>query len=222
MRLTRFQILRYGCFEAVDLRLAPRGLNLVIAPNGAGKSVLRQAFHDLLFDVPKQSGMKFRYPYKGMELHAEAKDEDGTPWSFGWQRGGTPERLTSDQARFQALRAGVKPEQLEQLFALDTARLRKGGTDLKGNDTLGAALLSGTGELALAHQVRSALEGLSQDNYGRGRSKPPLNAALATLLDARRAATAAVQSPPHRTRQEEALAAARAALADARTTLALA
>ena len=95
---------------------------LITAPNGAGKSVLRQAFHDLLFDIPMQSPMKFRHGYTGMALHGRSPElDDGAPFSFGWERGGKPQRVTNDPGAFRGVaRRGVTPQQLESLFALDT------------------------------------------------------------------------------------------------------
>ncbi len=218
MRLRRLLIEQYGCFERADLAFAaePGRINLVVAPNGAGKSVLRQAFHDLLFDIPLQSAMKFRFDYPGMALHAEAVAADGTPFNFGWVRRGKPQRATTDPARFAELRAGCTSRQFEQLFALDTLRLREGGTDLKGGDTLAGALLSGTGELAPAKAVRAEIAARSQANWGPNKSKPPLNAALAGLKHARERVRDAVQRPAHREQQERALEAQRAVHAAAK------
>ena len=85
MRLKRLQLSNYGSFAQLDLQLAtePGRITLITAPNGAGKSVLRQAFHDILFDIPVQSPMKFRHGYPGMALHAEAVDAEGVGFSFG-------------------------------------------------------------------------------------------------------------------------------------------
>ena len=208
MRLKRFRLHNYGCFADLDLQLAtePGRITLITAPNGAGKSVLRQAFHDLLFDIPMQSPMKFRHGYAGMALQADAVTADGAPFSFGWERGGRPQRVTSDAARFAALRNGVTPQQLESLFALDTTRLRKGGTDLKGGATLSEALLAGTGELASAKAVRAVLEARRGENWGKGKSKPPLNAAASRLEEARKRVRDAVVRPEAREREERALA----------------
>ena len=207
MRLQRLQLRRYGCFDDVDLEFAtePGRVTMIVAPNGAGKSVLRRAFHDLLFDIPVQSPMKFRHGYSGMALHAEAIDATGTAFGFGWARGGKPPRVTTDQGRFAALQRGVTPQQLEQLFALDTGGLRKGGTDLKGGTTLAGALLAGTGELAPAKSVRAIIEGRRQANWGQGKSKPPLNAAASKLDAERKRARAAVQRPEKREREERDL-----------------
>ena len=207
MRLRRLRLERYGSFESADLEFAtePGRINLVVAPNGAGKSVLRRAFHDLLFDIPLQSPMKFRHGYPGMALHAEAIDADGAAFGFGWVRGGKPPRVTTDPTRFATLQRGISPQQLEQLFALDTACQRRGGTDLKGGTTLAGALLAGTGELAPAKAVRAAIEARRQANWGQGKSKPPLNAAASALDQARRKTRAAIQRPEARERQERDL-----------------
>jgi uncharacterized protein YhaN len=209
MRLQRLLIENYGCFARAEIPLAvaPGCVNIIVAPNGAGKSVLRQAFHDLLFDIPAQSPMKFRFGYDGMRLQADAVAADSTPFSFGWTRGAKPNaRITSDAARFAALRAQITPEQLQRLFALDTDALRRGGLDLKGGTTLAGALLSGTGELLPARQVQGILDARRAAHWGQGKSKPPLNAAAAELVAARKAAREAVQRPEWRERQAEELA----------------
>jgi uncharacterized protein YhaN len=209
MRLQRLLIENYGCFARAEIPLAvqPGCVNLVVAPNGAGKSVLRQAFHDLLFDIPLQSPMKFRFGYKGMRLQADALTADGTAFTFGWTRDAKPSpRITSDPARFAALRAHITPEQLQRLFALDTEALRRGGLDLKGGTTLAGALLSGTGELLPARQVQTMLDARRNAHWGQGKSKPPLNAAAAELVAARKAARDAAQRPELRERQAEDLA----------------
>ena len=218
MRLRRLLIERYGCFERADLAFAtePGRINLVVAPNGAGKSVLRQAFHDLLFDIPLQTPMRFRFGYAGMALHAEAIAEDGTPFGFGWVRQGKPPRTMTDPSRYAAVRNESTLRQLEQLFALDTTRLRQGGTDLKGGTTLAGALLSGTGELAPTKAVRAEIEARRQANWGSGKSKPPLNAAIAELDRSRARARAAIQRPVHREQQERELAERRAVHAAAK------
>ena len=203
MRLRTFLIERYGNLDRADLTFdpAPGRLNLLLAPNGAGKSVLRQAFHDLLFGIPLQSDMRFRFDYPGMHLRADAVSLEGSDFTFGWQRkaGRIFPNAAGDPAasRWLAeLLAAITPRQVEMLFALDTERLRKGGRDLAAGDaTLGSALLSGTGELASARALRRGLDERRAAIWERSKSSRPLNAALSRLTAAAKQRRDAVQTP---------------------------
>ncbi|WP_158742039.1 AAA family ATPase [Acidisphaera sp. L21] len=203
MRLHRLLIEKYGNLERAELSFdpAPGRINLLLAPNGAGKSVLRQAFHDLLFGIPLQSDMKFRFDYPGMHLCADAVSQDGAEFTFGWQRKAGrifPNAGTDPAAsRWLAeLTAAVTPRQVEMLFALDTDRLRAGGKELAtGDGTLGSALLSGTGELASARTLRRALDTRRAAIWERSKSSRPLNAALARLAGVGKQQRDALRTP---------------------------
>jgi uncharacterized protein YhaN len=224
MRLRRLLIEQYGNFECLDLALAaePGRINLIVAPNGAGKSVLRQAFHDLLFGYGPKTRMNFRYS-KGLNLQAEAITQSGEDLQFGWRHPGGRAFDGADATaatRFGAALGGIKPPQLENLFALDTARLRAGGEELaQGGDSLGLALLSGTGELMSAKTARAEL-GARRDEIWAGTrlSGRPLAKAARSLDDARKKARGAVQLPVQRVREMSALEAERARLDAARET----
>ena len=133
MRLRRLKLDHYGNFAALDLPLdpAPGVINLIEAPNGAGKSVLRQAFHDLLFGIDVKTPFLFpRFAGERPELTADAVLDDGEGVQFGTrQKEGRKLHGGSSGATVQLLGAldRVSPKQLENLFALDTARLRAGG-----------------------------------------------------------------------------------------------
>ena len=213
MRLKRFLIEKYGNIERADLAFdpSPGCINLLLAPNGAGKSVLRRAFHDLLFGIPLQSDMKFRFDYPGMHLLAHAVSAEGEEYAFGWQRKAGRSFPGADTnpgaSRWLAeLLAAVTPRQVEMLFALDTERLRIGGKELAASDgTVGAALLSGTGELASARALRKSLEARSAALWEKGKSKPPLNSALSRLNEATRLRRAEVQTVRTLVAQQAAL-----------------
>jgi ABC-type uncharacterized transport system ATPase subunit len=100
MRLTSLSLENYGNFANARLALDPQPghINIAVGPNGVGKTVLRQAFHDLLFGIPGQTKMAFLYGYQGMRLFAEGIDQaarlsrsggakvSATPW---WTRPAT-------------------------------------------------------------------------------------------------------------------------------------
>ncbi len=222
MRLKSMLIENYGVFKRQEIPLSaqPGSIDLIVAPNGAGKSILRGAMHDLLFGIPMQApGVKFRFGYSGMALHAHALLADGTDLSFGWhkQKGRVFDGdALVEQRRFSSAIGTLSTRQLSHLFALDTEHLRRGGEELaKGGTSLGVALLSGSGELASARSLQISLEDRRRALYERRSSKPRLNAAVRKLDEAARDLRNATQRPPERVRREEAVAAATLYLANA-------
>ncbi len=217
MRLTRLLLENYGVFERTELALSavPGTIDLVVAPNGAGKSILRGALHDLLFGINNQSPLDFRFGYRGMAVHAEAVTASGDIFDFGWKKQGKRFFVGDPQAAEARLKTALgqtSPRQLEHLFALDTQRLREGGRELaSGGDDLGVALLSGTGEMASARKLRSSLEARRHEIWEKGKFKPSLNAASRALDAARITLRDATQPPRERAAQEAAVAEAQAA-----------
>src|SRR5665647_2951131 len=72
MRITRFDLLRYGKFtdKSVSLPRADKDFHLIIGPNEAGKSTLRSAIQDLLFGIETRSRYNFLHVYNEMRLGA--------------------------------------------------------------------------------------------------------------------------------------------------------
>src|ERR1700722_14776765 len=89
MRLTGLALSNYGNFksERIDFSTRPGTVNLLLAPNGGGKSVLRSAFSDLLFGIGGQSPMGFRYGYPSMRIMAAAIGSKNEPFPFGRRKG---------------------------------------------------------------------------------------------------------------------------------------
>ncbi len=165
MRLRRLGLDSYGNFAAqqVELDAAPGRINLIVAPNGAGKSVLRHAMSELLFGIHQQSPMGFQFDYGRMRLRADAVFPDGETIGFIRRKGRTntltdpagnaphpslPSRLPRDSER----------KRLERLFVLDSAQLRAGGRALLQTDgDLADALLSSAGDLGSARTLAADL-----------------------------------------------------------------
>ncbi len=219
MRLVELTLTRYGPFAALRIALdpAPGRINLLHAPNGAGKSVLRQAFGDLLFGIGGQSPMGFRFGYEGMRLGAVAVAEDASRFGFARRKGRGNTLLDANgepdsSGRLDRLLGGTDRGLLERLFALDTERLRLGGEDLlRSGGLLSDALLAGSG-LRDVKALRQALdEAADAAAPARKSAQKPFYQALDRLADAGRRARAALLRPEAWERAERDLAAAVAA-----------
>ncbi len=222
MRLRSLRLEHYGNFECCELALdpAPGRINIIEAPNGAGKSVLRQAFHDLLFGIDAKLSPHFRYLKERPNLVADARFADGEQLVFGSRLKEGRVLLGGDaaaEARLSGMVKRITPRQLEHLFAIDTARLRQGGQELaSGGDTLGLALLAGTGELTFAKAVRTSLAAKRDGLWMEGKTATPLNKANRAVEQARKQLTKSVRQPRQRIAQVQQQEAHRAALAQAR------
>lgn len=236
MRLTRLALRNYGPFAeaALDLSPEPGCVNLVLAPNGAGKSVLRAAFGDLLFGIGMQTPMGFRHGYGGMQIAAEGVAPDGRRFAFLRRKGKGagpllgPDEAPLDPTLLPGLLGGADRPLLERLFALDTALLRAGGAGLLASGgALAEALLQAAGGLRpaqrLGQDIAAARDRLAPT---RKASQRPFYEALDQLKSAKDALRGTLLRPAQwRERErvlEEAtqrLEAARAAAAEAGATL---
>ncbi len=221
MRLTGLTLTRYGNFADQQITFDPRPgmLNLLLAPNGGGKSVLRSAFCDLLFGIGGQSPMGFRYGYAGMRITADAIGADQVPFVFGRRKGQGNTLIDTDGKALDAATIArylgrVDRSRLERLFALDTHRLRQGEADLLASDgELGPALVSGAGGAqdlrALRRHLDDARDALAPV---RKSAQRPFYLALDKFVDARRRVGSGLLKPE----QWQALEQARAAAEQAR------
>ena len=216
MRLRGLTLSKYGNYDAERIGFSPEKgvVNLLLAPNGAGKSVLRQAFGDLLFGIGNQTSMGFRHGYNGMRVTAEIARPDGTSVSFirPKARGNPVLGLDGEPLApgFLASILGSRDKPLlERLFALDTAALREGGRALleSGGD-VASALLSAAGGIRQARALKQKLERRRDDLAPERRTgSRPFYQALDQFNDARRRAAAATLRPDQWEKQEQTLAA---------------
>ena len=165
MRLRRLRLECYGNFAdtALELDDKPGRINLIVAPNGAGKSVIRRAMSELLFGIHPQTPMGFRFDYNRMRLLASAAFPDKQALGFARRKGRT-NTLTDYDGRpaHPSLPARLPREaerkRLERLFMLDSAALREGGKALLQTDgDLADALLSSAGDLGSARALAADL-----------------------------------------------------------------
>ena len=166
MRLTSFTLEKYGNFASAKLALDPRPgcINLVVGPNGGGKTVLRQAFHDLLFGIPGQTPMAFLYGYQGMHLAAEGIDASGAPFAFA-RRKGIGNTLVDaagnglDPIVLTRLIGEADEALFERLFGLDSHLLRSGAEAIfaSGGHLAEALFAAGSG-IASVRRLRESFE----------------------------------------------------------------
>ena len=79
MRIAHLRLERYGPFEALDLPLdpTPGRVNLIVAPNGYGKSVIRRAIGEFLFGIEARTPMTFRFGTEKMRILADVEQDGG-------------------------------------------------------------------------------------------------------------------------------------------------
>src|SRR5271165_5414463 len=215
MRLTSVTLNRYGNYEAERISFSPENgtVNVLLAPNSAGKSVLRNAFGDLLFGIHAQTPMDFRFGYSGMRVTAEIVRSDGSHATFTRRktRGNIvigPNDEALDAHFLLGILGGRDRKLLERLFVLDTEGLRRGGADLleSGGD-VASALLAAAGGIRQARALKQALERKRDELAPERRvAARPFYQALDQFLDARRKTTAATLRPEAWYRQEQELA----------------
>ncbi|HEY3849005.1 MAG TPA: AAA family ATPase [Acetobacteraceae bacterium] len=219
MRLLSLTLENYGIFQAQRIAFdpAPGCINLLIAPNGAGKSILRNAFCDLLFGIHGQTPMGFRYGYGRMRLMAEAVAPDGTKLVFGRRKGQGntligADSATLDPGELAAALGHTDRTLVERLFALDTERLREGGRELlASNGSVADALLSAAGGLRRARQVHQSLLN-ARDSLAplRKAQARPFYQSLDRMLEARQRLSTTLLKPEMREKQDIELAHLRA------------
>jgi uncharacterized protein YhaN len=219
MRLTAFEVQRYGNFDRMRLAFdsRPGCINLVAAPNGAGKSVLLRAICDLLYGIPARTPMDFRHGYANMRLFAEAVDGKGATLRFGRRKGMGNTLIDADGAALapEALRpllGEVDQPMLERLFVLGTDRLRQGGEELlKSDGALGEALLAAAGGLREAHTLKEWLAAERDKAAPLRRSQTrPFYKGLDALQEAQRRLKQEIWQPKEWLEQERTAAAAEA------------
>jgi uncharacterized protein YhaN len=201
MRLAHFRLERYGPFEQLDLSLdpAPGRVNLIVAPNGFGKSVIRHAIGEFLFGIEARTPMTFRFGTERMRLLADVV-YDGGVRSLVRRKGNGITLAQADGTEVRPedarrLLGGADETVFRELFGLDTALLRSGGRDLiRSQGRLGQVLFAAGGGMARVRDLLAELE-RKRDELGKASARHksrPLWSALSSweqsVIDLRRMA----------------------------------
>lgn len=181
MRFASFELLRYGHFADQRLIFPQRetDFHLIYGNNEAGKSTLRQAFHDLLFGIPMNTSMAFMHAGPDLALNAVLTGEAGQ-LAMGRRRkragglvDGAGESLPEDV--FQRWLEGMTPAFHERMFCLDHPRLERGSRAmLQAEDDVDSVLFQAAAGLATLNGVLASLReeaaGLWTPHHSRNRA----------------------------------------------------
>lgn len=164
MRLKQLSLIKYGKFDSTPLDF-PRGetdFHVIVGPNEAGKSTIRNAISELLFGMPLRTNMNFKHPLPDLRLGGILEnDADGI--TFHRTRGRQSLRTSADKplpdsALLEFLGA-VDKSFFEQMYGLDHSRLVNGGQSiLDGSKDVGQVLFQSAAGIAGLGRIRENLE----------------------------------------------------------------
>lgn len=165
MRIDQLELIRYGKFTALPIAMpqAKRDFHLIVGPNEAGKSTIRDAILDLLFGIEPRSSYDFLHPKAEMCLGAKISHA-GSALKFQRLKK-TKSSLTDSKGAALADNAlaaflGTADRAFfDQMFGLDHDRLVTGGNEiLKASNDIGRILFQSAAGIGSLGTVRDALE----------------------------------------------------------------
>ncbi|PLC53503.1 hypothetical protein CR155_11745 [Pollutimonas nitritireducens] len=165
MRLNHLELSRYGRFtdRNIELPLAAHDFHMIVGPNEAGKSTLRQAFSDLLFGFPIRTTLDFLHPKSELRLQAIIEHAGGR-LDFQRVKGNkntlrAPDGTPLPDTVLDAYLGTATGDFFDKMFGLDHPRLVRGGNDmLKAQDDVGQVLFQAAAGVASLGKVYEALQ----------------------------------------------------------------
>lgn len=165
MRIDRLDLLRYGKFTDQTVHLPPAGqdLHLIVGPNEAGKSTLRNAILDLLFGIETRSRFNFLHPYPEMRLGARIEQgDDSLDFLRVKAQRNTLRTPAGEPLPDSALAAWLGQADrhfFAQMFGLDHQRLVEGGQQiLSASNDVGRILFQAAAGIGGLGDIHARLE----------------------------------------------------------------
>jgi len=165
MRISRLDLLRYGCFTNVCLPFprAHSDLHIIFGANEAGKSTSLAAIEDLLFGIPPNSPYNFVHEYPVMRVGGVLEHEGKTlevrrrKGNKDTLLGPDDSPLVSGEGALASFLSGSDRTFLTRMFSLNHERLAQGGREiLEAKDDVGQTLFSaGAGLSGLRERMAS-------------------------------------------------------------------
>ena len=177
MRIRELHLIRYGKFtdRRVTLPRAPRDIHLIVGPNEAGKSTVRNAIGDWLFGIPARTSMAFLHPMPELRLGGVLEDlaaASGDPaattaaktLAFERRKGNkdtlrTPADAPLPDSALAPWLGGLDATAFNRMHALDHDTLVAGGAGiLSASDDLGRLLFQSASGLEHLGRVLQGLQ----------------------------------------------------------------
>ncbi len=194
MRMAALDLRAYGHFTDQSLEFPGEGLDLhlVIGPNEAGKSTIREAIADFLFGF--QPRTRFNFLHANKDLRVGMRLERGPEVLEGLRLKKTKDSLIAadgkalNETPLLGWLGGMDRSLFIQLFGLNWDRLHAGAQDmLQARGDLGALLFEAASGLRHLTQLREQLASTADDLLGaRAARSKPFGQARGRLLDAAR------------------------------------
>lgn len=164
MRIKQLELIKYGKFdgEVLNFPAAEQDFHVIVGPNEAGKSTVRNAVLELLFGMQLRSPLAFVHDLNELRLGA-ALSSEGKDIAFHRARGRssirTPtDKILNDDFLSPYLGSATK-EFFEQMFGLDHMRLVEGGQSiLDASKDLGRVLFQSAAGIGSFGPVRESLD----------------------------------------------------------------
>lgn len=153
MRIRELKLIRYGKFtdRSLALPFKDRDIHLIVGPNEAGKSTVRKAIGDWLFDIPIRTPMAFLHPMPELRIggvieRRGAGSANGVLLAFDRTKGNRNTLRTPDDAPLpdgvlQSWLGSLQAQAFNRMYALDHTTLVEGGAGiLSASDDIGRML----------------------------------------------------------------------------------
>jgi uncharacterized protein YhaN len=204
MRFDRLHVLKYGRFtdRQIDLPAAKHDFHLIVGPNEAGKSTLRNAIKELLFGIHRSSPLAFLHPLSDLRLGADISNKTGALAFHRTKANKQTLRTPSDGVLADTALApflGTADQRFfEQMFGLDHVNLVEGGKNiLKAESDVGQILFQAAAGIASLGKVRDALIAEADKLWGPRKSS---ERAYFVALEQLETATTALKAATVRTK----------------------
>ena len=172
-------------FTDVEFGLLPRGVNVVVGANEAGKTTAMAAIQQLLYGIPVRSAQAYIHGLSDLRIGATLQDEAGIDLALVRVKRQTNTLRSSsdapiDEEELRRLLHGVDGDVYRTLFTIGQEEIASGGQALlRSAGELGRALFgAGTG-LTRLNRAMAQLDSRAGELFKPSASRPAINASLA-------------------------------------------